>query len=440
MSDFDKFFKEKLDEEGQFPRRDKNWKALYKRLDAFGAGLQQQGTVARSYLRYWQAAAAFAVLTASLLAWKMLRTQSENADLRQEMAVLREKNNSVEKELAASKTLLKSMEKQKEESSQNQLSDNKNPHTENQFWQNNTTIHEETTRFRLTASDTKSTVYGQNKPFAEQTRVADSIQAQTAETTDAKHFASLNEPPLLPTSSLENATVASEQKPDLKLPEAAVALPKPIEPVRSPSRFQAGVQILAGLPQPQEKGVSLLMGQGITAEYNLWKNLWATASADWLRFDVSTEKYRPKFHPKHKPSPPEYIGPPQFKEKLVKVESVQRQQQFGLGLRYAFPSRFWVRPSVRVSHSWTRVSPELLTLKYQKHGGAGPGGGPPPKYKVQKSDTQIVDNTWRFGAGLEKVTPNWVFGLWADYSKSLTTNDPSFDMLLFRAGVLYRFN
>jgi hypothetical protein len=69
MSDFDKFFKEKLDEESQFPRRNKNWKVLSKRLDAFSAGLQQQGTVARSYLRYWQAAAAFAVAAASLFAW-----------------------------------------------------------------------------------------------------------------------------------------------------------------------------------------------------------------------------------------------------------------------------------------------------------------------------------------------------------------------------------
>jgi hypothetical protein len=353
------------------------------------------------------------------------------------MAVLQEKNSNAEKELATSEMLLENLEKQKEESSQNRFSDHENPRTENQFWQNNTTIREETTRFKLTAPETKPTVYEQNKPLAEQTRVLDSIQAQTAETADAEHFANLNELPLLPTISLANATVASAQKPDLKLPEAAVALPKSIEPARSPSRFQAGVQILAGLPQPQEKGISLLMGQGITAEYNLWKNLWATASADWLRFDISTEKYRPKFHPKHEPSPPEYIGPPQFKEKLVKVESAQRQQQFGLGLRYAFPTRFWVRPSVRISHSWTRVSPEILTLKYQKHGG---GGWPPPRYKVQKSDAQIVDNTWRFGAGLERVTPNWVFGIWADYSKSLTANDPSFDMLLFRGGVLYRFN
>jgi hypothetical protein len=51
-----------------------------------------------------------------------------------------------------------------------------------------------------------------------------------------------------------------------------------------------------------------------------------------------------------------------------------------------------------------------------------------------------LGDAWRLGAGLEHESPNWVVGLWADYSKNFTGGDPSFDMLLLRLGLQYRFN
>lgn len=435
MSDFDKFFKKKLDEEGQFPRRDKNWRALSKRLDAFHAGLQEHGTAIQTSLRYWQAAASLALVATGWLTWKVVTVRSENAELRQEMAVLQEQNKAHESEIVTLKSLSQPPSEQESpklffEERENYSNSKNISAYRNNLLSNNATISG--------ANILRTKTYEEKTPSGEQVVTADSAQTQTADLAKIQKWPNLE---MLPSDSLEE--VVSQSKTTPKMPslpkENVAAAPQLIEPVRAPSRFRAGIQFLTGFPQPSEEGISPLMGPGLTAEYNLWRDIWLTASADWLRFDVSTPKYCPKFHPSHDPPPPPHIGPPWYKEKLVNVKSTQSQQQFGLGMRYALPVRFWVRPSIRAAYTWARVSPELLTLKYQKPDWpGGPPGPPPPTYKVQESETQIVGDTWRFGIGFERETPHLVFGLWADYSKSFAANDPSFDMLLLRAGIQYR--
>jgi hypothetical protein len=104
---------------------------------------------------------------------------------------------------------------------------------------------------------------------------------------------------------------------------------------------------------------------------------------------------------------------------------------------------FWVRPSVRLSHQWVRLSPTLITYKFEDQDPWGPGGpgGPFPRneYTAEKFEAQWLSNQWRFGIGLEKDIPNWTFGLWADYSKDFTAANPSFDAMYLRAGAQYRF-
>ena len=84
-------------------------------------------------------------------------------------------------------------------------------------------------------------------------------------------------------------------------------------------------------------------------------------------------------------------------------------------------------------------SPELITFKFENQGG-GPGGPSQPKYKVQKTESHMIQNTWRFGAGLEHETADWTFGIWADYSKNFAASDLTFDALMLRAGIQYNFN
>ena len=228
-----------------------------------------------------------------------------------------------------------------------------------------------------------------------------------------------------------------------------------IKPVVSKSkRFSIGTQTVVGLVQPRQKGVSALRGQGITVEAKLLRGLFVQASLDWMRYEVCTPGFFPKFHPHHDslPEPPDGGwgggggggGGPQHDSKLVRVESTPRQQHLGLGIKYELPVKFWAKPSLKLSHQWVHGSSTSITYKFEKDDPGGPGPNPDPhehesKYTAEQFDNQWLSNQWRFGIGLEKTLPNWTFGLWADYSKDFTASTPSFDAVYFRAGAQYRF-
>ncbi|HRI58668.1 MAG TPA: hypothetical protein PK228_03065 [Saprospiraceae bacterium] len=458
MSDFDKFFADKLDEEGQYPRREKNWRTLSKRLDAFDVGLELKTGSIHRYLRYWQAAAACLVIATGLLTWKLLDVKNQNAGLQDELAILEEKNRTGEQEIAllkASKNLsatdlagsLENGKKLNPALPSIEVNENRKSASVHHPGNRNSAIPDHVDNPQSVAIDNPDA----SIPASSEGALPLSYPANQPETL-TNSVDGVNNPPdsvlspfdaplqviagvLLPDSSLQAPSLLKQDT------LSTAATPKIIEPARNPSRFRAGIQFLTGLPVPQEKGVSMLIGQGLTTEFNVWQNFWLTASADWLHFDVSTEKYIPKFHSHqhHDPFPPG--GSPH--EILVKVESTQRQQHYGLGLRYAVPVRTWIRPAFRVAYTMIHTSPELITFKYEDHGPGGPGGpggSPKPKYSVQKTESQLIQNVWRFGAGLEHDTPGWVFGLWADYSKNFASSDLTFDALTFRAGLQYKFN
>jgi len=82
MRDFDKFFNERLNEEADFPLREKRWKALAQRLDVAGVGTV---AAASSVLLYWKASAAALALVSAGLLWRVHDLQQENAALRQKI-------------------------------------------------------------------------------------------------------------------------------------------------------------------------------------------------------------------------------------------------------------------------------------------------------------------------------------------------------------------
>lgn len=455
MSNFDDFFAEKLDEEGRYPRREKNWKALSKRLEAFDVGAERYLVRAKSHLRYWQAAASCAIMVAALLGWKAISTQRKYAEAQREIATLQVQQQAAETEISK---LKKTRPNKQEQTTNTQTS----------------TFRNETFSFtQIDADDLK-------QPKTMILPKNQGKQKSLQPTTDEKEkaivvFIEKESNPEAPIGNDAIDMVAEKgidvtiapideflaTKP-LRLAKSQLARPFPcfpeidtmatmktvaktIKPTRDFSRFRAGVQVLGGLPTPSKNGISPLNGHGIALEYNVLGNFWLTATADWLKFDISTEKYHPQFHPPHRPvstpSPSPNPGPQPPKEKLVKVESTQRQQHYGLGLRYAFPTHGWVRPSVRLTHTWNRVSPETITFKFQPKAPSNLPHPPmgKPRYKVQKSDAQFLGDAWRLGAGLEHETRSWAFGLWADYSKNFTSGAPSFDMLLLKASLQYRF-
>lgn len=464
MSDFDNFFAKKLGEERDFPRREKNWRALSNRLDAFDAGLQHPSNNLLRHMRYWQAAAACAVVAAGLLGWKVTAVHRENDMLRQELVSLQGKNRTLRPQAEAvspaaynpldingtsERTPLRGSDAQP----QNKM------HKPGSFKTavDNTNInkpaslkHEQANISGIHLSEeiiagqpaSGSNIYTLQTPGA-------TLDSMTNKGQSGQAKAASMALPVLPARRIFDvspSSVSGQEKAVILLPlsQPSGASAAMIKPAPLASRIRAGIQAVAGSPLPKDDGVSWLRGHGITGEYNIWRGFWATSSVDWLKYDVSTQQFLPKYHTHNKsPDPPHHTGGGNPPKKLVQVESSERRQEYGIGLRYAFPWRFWVRPSVSIQHTWIHTSPHIISFKFEKppHGG-GPHGNPDPdaEYVVRNTQAQNFGNVWRFGAGLEHETKYWVFSLKADYSNNFAASDLTFDALMLKGGIQYKFN
>lgn len=507
MSDFDNFFREKLEEEQSFPRRNRSWKSVSKRLDAFDAG----GHIGHSVLRYWQVAAVAASLTVGVLVWKVVELGQDKKELQQELSEVRSRpsevaENSPKSEVVSPKSGEERIDpivsgRQPEVNKENQQVLSRKPEVDPAKPAVAVTKRE-TNRRESKADTTKSDMAAQAPDT-----VHPAIQPEQANSGISAAPENKQKPPLAPlpdapnpsentsaNGTLKNDTVAvitqmpvsdsARQTPVLtpemkdmavdaihppipdsisvnkenpgktenileEQPEKPVVASKPEDqprPVRTYDRVRAGAQIIGGFAIPGEKGVSMLQGQGITAAWRFWKDFSLTGSADWLRFDLKTSKFVPRFHPHH---PHPYPGPhgpggpggPGPQEELVQVEGTQRQRQLSLGLRYAVPLRFWVRPTLQVAHTWVNIAPQLLRFKFEEQhqgGPVGPGGNHDPRYFVEKTGAQRLDRVWRLGVGLERETNRWAFSIGADYVKDFSASDAMFNSVLLKAGLQYK--
>lgn len=461
MSDFDKIFADKLDKEGRFPQKEKNWQRLSRRLDAFEAGMH--GSTRR--LRVWQAAAAVSLIAASALFGKVISMRRENAELQQQVVRLqapqpRQNENKnlyvLDKQVYTSDL---AVEKQEEKhTSHDRASEG---------------IFDKTAAEHLTAANNEKIAKGNEKratgkPAAspagnagqqvvahdqtappgnagrpvppagtEESGPAPAQQSPDSSTVAIKETAGEMPPaPLLP---LPLPGVKSNATPEKPVMPAVAAAQEPVRPVRyADSRLRLGAQAVATLPLPRGKGISMPAGPGISAEYTLLPHLRVAASADWLHYSVDTDTFVPHFNFPDLPPPP---GNPHHE--LTGVYGSQRNQQYSLGLGYTVPLRFWVRPTLRIYHTWTRTTPATLVFEYEEHGpgGGGPGGGNHhPEYIVKKLDGKWLGNTWRLGVGLEHETPRFVFALSADYSRSSGADDSLFDAVILKGGIQYKFD
>lgn len=419
MSDFDHFFAKKLREEQPFPRREENWRTLEGRLTAFETILRPVRPVR---MRIWQVAATLSLLITGWTAWALHTEKQENALLRQQAVHIRKQNADIRAALAASEDKWR---KKPDFSSESGISaagivpaEASRGITSRHTGYSNELAGREGAN-SLTARLENAVETFPILPAADSVRI------------EGEDIAAKQPDPLPTLRSLEPASpvssTAQASHPDF--PNVKIPAPEIIRPSRPASHFLAGINGIIGITQPHEKGVSMLKGHGISVEYALAKHLWLSASADWLQFDVKTDRFIPKVHHHHH-DPNDPIPP-----NLLKVESTQRQQQYGLGLRYVLPVRFWLQPSVRAAYTWVRVSPELISFQFEK-----PFPNNNPEYKSKKTDAEYLDNVWRFGAGFEHETPRWVFGIWADFSKNFAGSDSGFDALLFRTGIQYRID
>ncbi|MBK6931718.1 MAG: hypothetical protein IPH12_12985 [Saprospirales bacterium] len=198
------------------------------------------------------------------------------------------------------------------------------------------------------------------------------------------------------------------------------------------SRFRAGVQASVAAPAPAEQGVSWLRGAGISAEYTPVRNLWLTAASDWMSFDIHRSKnITEPFFPGKPPKPKGHHN------ELVAVVAHPRQQQISLGIRYALPLRFWVRPSVRIAHNWLLENPGVFSFGFEDKDPGHPTPAP-PELIASRPGSRLVQNIWRFGAALERETPFWVFRAGVDWVDASAASEPAFHSVVLYTGIQYK--
>jgi hypothetical protein len=452
MSDFDKYFAERLDEEGQFPRREKNWKAVSKRLEAFDAGISGRS----SRMRYWQAAAAASIIAVSVLFGKVYRMHRENTGLREQIANLQKNSAGSETHSSADVNA-----PQKETTPvlapvdvvQQDLTAWPKPQSERTENGTTASMPENLSR-RFSSKKTKSTAEKQNQAEQNVTQPNPIAVDDLANMNSPEQSAGQPQPVDGQTTDQTKNGLAHPQRgmDQLALLPVNIAALKPVTatvaaiktvPVNTPvikpvshhfSTFRAGVQASVGLPSPREKGVSPFIGAGVSAEYAFWRNLRLGVSADWLRNDINADtllgpRHFPQYPPKPKPG-----------HNLTQIEGSRRSQQYSLGIAYTIPLHFPVKPAVRIAHTWTHLSPAIYSLRFDKKPPHFPPGPSKPEFEPVKSESEWVSNHWRVGAGLEFETPRWVAGVWADYSKGQASNGPVSDAVFIRAGVSYKFD
>ena len=208
---------------------------------------------------------------------------------------------------------------------------------------------------------------------------------------------------------------------------ASVSMPQStvLRPLARTRKWAVGVQAFTSLGDGDGKKDANLIGWGIVASYNLTRNfeLMATAEAGEMRYDF---KGRPKAQqiPKTPPAP-------SMHDELRRVSGNQSRQQLSIGLKYKIPTNTILTPSFNLGYDWQRLGQQSCRFDFRNQTTGG-------ELAVNEiSPTQISNNLWHVGAGLEANISSFILGISASYQKDFSDNNDN--RVILRGGLKYRF-
>ncbi|MFN5236364.1 MAG: hypothetical protein ACK5FV_04250, partial [Bacteroidota bacterium] len=384
MKEFDRYFNEKLNEEVQFPNRERNWMDMSRRLDALetGAGLM------KSRLGPWQAVSALAIALAGMFAWQNHCLRSECSNMKKQIAGL-------QSSVAGIGRLADSVEELKATQEKTLLAVSQHA---NEEYSNPPAVH----YYQPVAMPAEVT-----SMLAVSNSGADTVQRRSGNVPVMENFDHL-------------AKIRSgELQSGIRVKAALTPSIPERTPGRTNYRYRLGISAVAGKMMPDVEGISLIKGQGVSAEYKLWRNYWLGVTADWMTHSLDAPTYPgtlKKAEGDTIPGPVWGWGWSWHHYKLIGVESTQQTRHYSVGIRYEIPTRWLLKPSVRLSYSWIKAAPATVTYTYFKRNHY-PYSDPIEYYAVVKTNPGLMGEQWRLGFGLERDMPRWSFGLMAEYSR-----------------------
>ncbi|TNE55320.1 MAG: hypothetical protein EP344_13375 [Bacteroidetes bacterium] len=417
MSELDKHFADKLNEEAQFPLREKSWKALSARLDAAGGVL-----AAGSTLLLWKALSAGLFMISGVLLFQVYT-------IREDMGRMTDRVEGLEdllEQIHASATAYAGTGPEE--------------YKEHADLTGNATVNREEARTGHQSRATAPGLLVQHPVFSRPVLPPGYWAPATADPAEADGVTTASDQrgqgSSAPLEQTETPFIASLAKPDRVVPQK-----QPVHFVsagedgdRRNTRgrvHRIGVQWGIGDMVPKVDGISSSAGAGVTVAYSPFRNIWLTASADWLKFSVRTTG-----------PPPASIVASDIKTgsnpfyDLTSVIGDPHQMHLSLGVGYTIPVAFRIKPTFRIAHSWVKTTPGVFSYNYDPK-------DPHPHWKSPYQvaitpDEKVQDKVWRFGIGMEYETRNWVFRTGADWIEGSMTDTPYFDAWLWQMGLLYK--
>jgi BMFP domain-containing protein YqiC len=455
MSNFDDIFEQKLNEEQSFPNPEANWGKLATQLQSHDLLVH---AVARKLL-IWKIAAAAALIATVATTGILYQSKQENRQLQATIAQLEEKlaTPSVPIATGSSSEIPKQTHETLPESDPAKaVIPNKTDQASNSKALPGKVLNaNEITPTKARSKNNKPGIVSKandmavsNPPVEGQKSNRDLqetalnaaqqtiAQLQARVDTLEQTLATIKDLPLQPkTLAILDPLPAFKKQTVAKTisPETVAMHTSLIHPIRVHDRFRVGIQTQLGFLSPKAKGVTPLKGSGISAAFSPARNFWITASADWLHFDIQSDTFLKRFR---LPNPP-MINPNHTFDKLVHMETSQRQQQFALGIKYALPVRARIRPTLRLAHIWTRVAPGTVSFRFEEPFHPGGPHQNDPEYYTIRTAARSFGNTWRMGAGLERSFGRWNLAVSADYAKHFVERAFSYDAVFVNLGLQY---
>jgi hypothetical protein len=178
---------------------------------------------------------------------------------------------------------------------------------------------------------------------------------------------------------------------------------------------------------------------GVSLHYTLVKGLNVFGSAEFLGYNIDSQKEIPGFRWRDSTS---QMPHGHHQDELKQIESRRSQRQFALGFSYTLPLGRSLRPAIRVAHRWSYEPERLVSFKYDDHhGGGGPGPNPGSsgdQYFSSKIGRPSQSNLWSAGVGIEKELPRWRLGLWLDVKDDFSASRSLLNGAFLSANAQYK--